>query len=383
MRNEGGNWEDRDMRLQIPTALLPADGRFGSGPSKVPYGRLEALAATGRGLMGTSHRQPPVKQLVRRVREGVAELFGLPDGYEVVLGNGGSVAFFSLATYALVRERSQHVVYGEFARKFADEAAAAPWLKDPDLVEAPHGSRAEARATDDVDVYAWIHNETSTGVMSPVVRPQGASADQLVLVDATSAAGGLPLDVRESDVYYFAPQKSFASDGGLWIALMSPAAIARAEELGRSGRHIPGFFSLTDAIKQSRLDQTVNTPAVATLFLMAEQLDWMNANGGLDGMVARTGASARALYGWAEASTYAAPFVADPAHRSLVVGTVELDPSIDRAVVMDVLRHNGIVDVDAYRGVGTNQLRIAMYPSVDAADVEALTRCVDWVVERL
>ena len=371
------------MRLEIPTELLPADGRFGSGPSKVPAGRLEALAATGRTLMGTSHRQPPVKQLVRRVREGLAELFGLPDGYEVVLGNGGSVAFFSLATYALIRERSQHVVYGEFARKFADEAAAAPWLKDPHLIEAPHGSLAQAEAAEDVDVYAWTHNETSTGVMSPVVRPPGASADQLVLVDATSGAGGLPLDVRECDVYYFAPQKSFASDGGLWIALMSPAAIARAEDIAGSGRHIPGFLGLTDAIKQSRLDQTVNTPAVATLFLMAEQLDWMNGDGGLDGMVARTTASAQALYTWAEASPYAAPFVAEPAHRSLVVGTVELDPSIDRSAVMAHLRDNGIVDVDAYRGVGTNQLRIAMYPSVDAADVEALTRCLDWVVERL
>jgi phosphoserine aminotransferase len=333
--------------------------------------------------MGTSHRQPPVKALVRRVREGVAQLFDLPEGYEVVLGNGGSVAFFSLATHALIRERSQHVVYGEFARKFSDEAAAAPWLKEPSLVEAPHGSRATAHFENDVDVYAWTHNETSTGVMSPVLRPAGATADQLVLVDATSAAGGLPLDARESDVYYFAPQKSFASDGGLWIALMSPTAIARAEQIAGSGRHIPGFFSLTDAIKQSRLDQTVNTPAVATLYLMAEQLDWMNGHGGLEGMVARTTASARALYGWAEASSYAAPFVAEPDHRSLVVGTIELDPAIDRTAVMGHLRENGIVDVDAYRGVGTNQLRIAMYPSVDAADVEALTRCIDWVVERL
>ena len=371
------------MTLRIPADLLPADGRFGSGPSKVPDGRLEALAATGRTLMGTSHRQPPVKQLVRRVREGVAALFDLPEGYEVVLGNGGSIGFFSLATYALIRERSQHVVYGEFAKKFAKEATAAPWLDAPTIIDAPHGSRALAVAEDGVDVYAWTHNETSTGVMSPVVRPEGAAADQLVLVDATSAAGGLPRDVRESDVYYFAPQKSFASVGGLWIALMSPAAIARAEELGAGERHIPAFFSLTDAIKQSRLDQTVNTPAVATLFLMAEQLDWMNANGGLTGMVTRTAASADALYGWAESSSYAAPFVTDPAHRSLVVGTVELDPAIDRNAVMSHLRDNGIVDVDAYRGVGANQLRIAMYPAVDAADVTALTHCIDYVVEHL
>jgi len=371
------------MALTIPADLLPADGRFGSGPSKVPDGRLETLAATGHGLMGTSHRQPPVKQLVRRVREGLATLFDLPEGYEVVLGNGGSIGFFSLATHALIRERSQHVVYGEFAKKFAKEATAAPWLGTPTILDAPHGSRAVAKAEEGVDVYAWTHNETSTGVMSPVLRPEGATADQLVLVDATSAAGGLPLDVRESDVYYFAPQKSFASDGGLWIALMSPAAIARAEALAASDRHIPAFFDLAEAIKQSRLDQTVNTPAVATLFLMAEQLDWMNANGGLTGMVTRAAASADALYSWAEASSYASPFVTDPAHRSLVVGTIELDPSIDRVKVMDVLRENGVVDVDAYRGVGTNQLRVAMYPSVEASDVTALTHCVDWVVESL
>ncbi|WP_017936803.1 phosphoserine transaminase [Nocardioides sp. Iso805N] len=371
------------MTLRIPADLLPADGRFGSGPSKVPDGRLDALAATGRSLMGTSHRQAPVKQLVQRVREGVATLFDLPEGYEVVLGNGGSIGFFSLATYALIRERSQHVVYGEFAKKFALEAKAAPWLGEPTIVSAPHGSRAVPAFEADIDTYAWTHNETSTGVMSPVLRPEGATDDQLVLVDATSAAGGLPLDVRESDVYYFAPQKSFASDGGLWIALMSPAAIARAEELAASGRHIPAFFNLVDAIKQSRLDQTVNTPAVATLYLMAEQLDWMNAHGGLTGMVTRTAASAEALYDWAEASSYAEPFVTEPAHRSLVVGTVELDPAIDRVAVMDHLRDNGIVDVDAYRGVGTNQLRIAMYPSVDAADVTALTHCIDYVVEHL
>lgn len=371
------------MTLRIPADLLPADGRFGSGPSKVPDGRLDALAATGRSLMGTSHRQAPVKQLVRRVREGVATLFDLPDGYEVVLGNGGSIGFFSLATYALIRERSQHVVYGEFAKKFAAEAKAAPWLGEPTIVSAPHGSRAVPAFEAEVDTYAWTHNETSTGVMSPVLRPEGATPDQLVLVDATSAAGGLPLDVRESDVYYFAPQKSFASDGGLWIALMSPAAIARAEELAASGRHIPAFFNLVDAIKQSRLDQTVNTPAVATLYLMAEQLDWMNAHGGLTGMVTRTAASAEALYDWAEASAYAQPFVTEPAHRSLVVGTIELDPSIDRVAVMDHLRDNGIVDVDAYRGVGTNQLRVAMYPSVDATDVTALTHCIDYVVEHL
>ena len=369
------------MSLQIPAELLPADGRFGSGPSKVPAGRLEALAATGVGLMGTSHRQQPVKDLVQRVRRGLADLFALPDGYEVVLGNGGSVAFFDLVTYALVRERSQHAVFGEFGAKFAKAARQAPWLDEPTVLTAEPGTRVLPKPEDGVDVYAWTHNETSTGVMAPVERV--GSADQLVVVDATSAAGGLPLDAAQCDVYFFAPQKSFASDGGLWLALMSPAAIARAEEIAGSGRHIPAFFGLTDAVKQSRLGQTVNTPAVATLFLMAEQLDWMNGHGGLTGMVARTSASAAALYGWAEASSYAAPFVPDPAHRSLVVGTVELDPAIDRIRVMEVLRANGIVDVDAYRGIGTNQLRIAMYPAVDAADVAALTACIDWVVERL
>lgn len=366
--------------LRIPADLLPADGRFGSGPSKVPGGRLEALAATGHSLMGTSHRQPPVKQLVQRVRAGLAELFGLPEGYEVVLGNGGSVAFFDLVTFALIRDRSQHAVFGEFGAKFARAAAEAPWLDQPTILRAEAGSRVLPRAEDGVDVYAVTHNETSTGVMAPVERVPG---EALMVVDATSAAGGLPLDATESDVYFFAPQKSFASDGGLWIALLSPAAVARAEEIAASGRHIPSFFGLTEAIKQSRAGQTVNTPAVATLFLMAEQIDWMLAGGGLGGMVARTAASAAALYGWAEESTHAAPFVPEPAHRSLVVGTIELDPAIDRVAVMDVLRANGIVDVDAYRGIGTNQLRVAMYPAVEAADVEALTACIDWVVAKL
>lgn len=366
--------------LRIPAELLPADGRFGCGPSKIPDGRLEALAATGRSVMGTSHRQPPVKQLVQRVRRGMAELFALPDGYEVVLGNGGSVAFFDLVTFALIRERSQHAVFGEFGAKFAKAAQQAPWLGEPTILRAEPGSRVLPRAEDGVDVYGWTHNETSTGVMAPVER---VTEDALVVIDATSAAGGLPLDAAESDVYFFAPQKSFASDGGLWIALMSPAAIARAEEIAATDRFIPSFFGLTEAIKQSRLGQTVNTPAVATLYLMAEQLDWMLTNGGLGGMVARSAASATALYTWAEQSSYAEPFVTEPAHRSLVVGTVELEAGVDRVAVMDVLRTNGIVDVDAYRGIGTNQLRIAMYPTVDAADIEALTSCIDWVVERL
>ncbi len=371
------------MTLTIPADLLPADGRFGSGPSKVPVERLEALTATGASLMGTSHRQAPVKGLVRRVKEGVAELFSLPEGHEVVLSNGGSAGFWDLATFALIRERSAHAVFGEFGAKFAAAARKAPWLGEPTVLEAPHGSRVLPEFEADVDVYAWTHNETSTGVMAPAQRPAGAGPDQLTLIDATSAAGGLPVDVRECDVYYFAPQKSFASDGGLWVALMSPAAIARAQEVAASGRFIPGFFDLAGAIKSSRADQTYNTPAVATLFLMAEQLDWMNAHGGLTGMVTRSAASAEVLYGWAEKAAYTRPFVEDPAHRSLVVGTVELDAGIDLAALTATLRANGIVDTDAYRGVGGNQLRIAMYPTIDAGDVEALTACIDWVVERL
>lgn len=371
------------MALQIPADLLPVDGRFGSGPSKVPAGRLEALAATGRTLMGTSHRQPPVKGLVRRVVEGVTALYDLPDGYEVVIGNGGSAAFWDLAAFALVEERSQHAVFGEFGGKFAAAAHKAPWLGSPTVRTAEPGTLVEPVVEDSVDVYAWTHNETSTGVVAPVVRPAGARPDQLTLVDATSAAGGVPLDVTQADVYYFAPQKSFASDGGLWLALMSPAAIERAERIAASDRYVPAFFDLVGAIKNTRLDQTYNTPAVATLFLMAEQLDWMNAEGGLKGIVERTSASAAALYGWAEAASYVAPYVADPAHRSPVVGTVELDPAIDKQALMQVLVANGIVDLDAYRGIGTNQLRIAMYPAVDPSDVTALTRCIDWVVERL
>ncbi|MGN6722614.1 MAG: phosphoserine transaminase [Marmoricola sp.] len=369
--------------IQIPEALLPADGRFGSGPSKIPDGRLDLLAKTGRSLMGTSHRQPPVKDLVQRVRRGLAELFELPDGYEVVLGNGGSVAFFDLATYALIRNRSQHAVFGEFGKKFAKAAIQAPWLDAPTVNTSAWGEVSTPTFEADVDVYAWTHNETSTGVMAPIVRPAGATDDQLILIDATSAAGGLTVDPTECDVDYFAPQKSFASDGGLWCAFLSPAAIARAEEIAASDRYIPAFFGLAEAIKQSRAGQTVNTPAVATLILMEEQIGWMLARGGLGAMAARTAASAEALYGWAEKASYAMPFVTDPSIRSHVVGTIELDTAIDLDRLTDVLRSHGIVDTDAYRGVGQNQLRIAMYPAVDASDVEALTACIDYVVERL
>jgi phosphoserine aminotransferase len=367
---------------QIPPDLLPADGRFGAGPSKIQTSHLDALAATGSSLMGTSHRQAPVREVVARVRAGLADLFSLPDGYEVVLGNGGATAFWDIATFGLIQEKSQHLSFGEFSAKFASAAAAAPWLASPSVITSAPGTRPAAVAEDGVDVYAWAQNETSTAVMAPVVRPAGASPDSLVLVDATSGAGGLPVDLRETDVYYFAPQKCFASDGGLWVATMSPAALARAAAIAESDRHIPAFFDLPTAITNSALNQTYNTPSVATLFLMAEQLDWMNANGGLSGMVARTTASSDALYTWAEKSPYAFPYVTDPDHRSLVIGTIDFEDAIDAAALAATLRANGIVDTEPYRKLGRNQLRIAMYPAVDPADVEALTACIDWVVEQ-
>jgi phosphoserine aminotransferase len=370
--------------LQIPADLKPADGRFGAGPSKIQTGHLDALAATGASLMGTSHRQAPVRDTVGRVREGLAALFSLPEGYEVVLGNGGATAFWDVATFGLIRERSQHLSFGEFSAKFAKAAAAAPWLAAPSVVKADPGSLPTPVAEEGVDVYAWAQNETSTAVMAPVRRPAGTSADQaLVLIDATSGAGGLPVDLAEVDTYYFAPQKCFASDGGLWIAIMSPAGLERAASIAASDRHIPAFFDLPTAIDNSRKNQTYNTPSVATLFLMAEQLDWMNAQGGLAGMVERTTASSDALYGWAEKTAYTFPYVGNPDHRSLVIGTIDFEESVNADAVAATLRANGIVDTEPYRKLGRNQLRIAMYPAVDPSDVEALTTCIDWVVERL
>ena len=370
--------------LTIPADLKPADGRFGAGPSKIQTGHLDALAATGASLMGTSHRQAPVRQVVGRVREGLAALFGMPADYEVVLGNGGATAFWDVATYGLIREKSQHLSFGEFSAKFATAVTAAPWLADPSVIKADPGSLPVAAAEDGIDVYAWAHNETSTAVMAPVVRPTGTTAGEaLVLIDATSGAGGLPVDLNEVDVYYFAPQKSFASDGGLWIAVMSPAAIERVAEIKGSGRHVPAFFDLDTAITQSRLNQTYNTPSVATLFLMAEQLDWMNASGGLAGMVERTTASSDALYGWAEKTSYTTPYVPDPDHRSLVIGTIDFDDAISADAIAATLRANGIVDTEPYRKLGRNQLRIAMYPAIDPADVQALTTCIDWIVDHL
>ncbi|MCL3817747.1 phosphoserine transaminase [Aeromicrobium wangtongii] len=368
--------------MKIPTELLPQDGRFGSGPSKIRVEALDALAATGTTLMGTSHRQAPVKDLVGSLREGLAELFTLPDGYEVVLGLGGSHAFFDAATFGLIERRSQHLVHGEFTRKFATAVQKAPFLQAPEILETDPSTHPVPQATEGVDVYAWAHNETSTGVMTPVVRPVGADDDALVLVDATSGAGGLPVDIDQTDVYYFAPQKGFASDGGLWIALMSPAAIERAERIKAGGRHIPGFLDLPAAIDNSRKNQTYNTPALATLFLMENQVQWLLGHGGLDWAVSRTADSSSRLYTWAEASSYASPFVPAPSERSLVVGTIDLD-GVEQADVTRHLRANGIVDVDSYRGLGRNQLRIAMFPAIEPDDVTQLTRCIDHVVANL
>jgi phosphoserine aminotransferase len=369
--------------ISIPADLKPADGRFGAGPSKVQTSHLDALAATGTTLMGTSHRQAPVRNLVARVRDGLAAFFDLPEGHEVVFGNGGATAFWDVATSGLIRERSQHLSFGEFSSKFAAAAVAAPWLAEPSVITSEPGTRPSPVAEEGVDAYAWAHNETSTAVMAPVRRPDGAADGALVLVDATSGAGGLPVDLTQVDAYYFAPQKCFASDGGLYIALMSPAAIERAVAIKESGRHIPAFLDLVTAIDNSRLNQTYNTPSIATFFLMAEQLDWMNAAGGLTGMVERTTASSDALYGWAEKTSYTTPYVADPDHRSLVIGTIDLDEAIDAGAIAKVLRANGIVDTEPYRKLGRNQLRIAMYPAIDPADVEALTHCIDYVVDRL
>jgi len=373
--------------LEIPAELKPADGRFGSGPSRVRPEQLTHLAESGATLMGTSHRQKPVRELVGHVRSGLRELFSLPDGYEVILGNGGTTAFWDAATCGLVRERALHLAYGEFSSKFAACTRGAPFLADPVMVEAPAGDAPEPVADSSCDVVCWAHNETSTGVMVPVSRPEGAG-EALVLIDGTSGAGGLPVDPGEADVYYFAPQKGFASDGGLWLALVSPAAVARIYEIeprprASSARWIPDFLSLRTAVENSAKDQTYNTPAIATVFLLADQLDWMLSGGGLEGMVARTRESSSHLYGWADAHELASPFVSDPAKRSLVVGTIDFSEQVDGSELAAVLRANGIVDVEPYRKLGRNQLRIAMFPATDPDDVRALTASIDWVLERL
>lgn len=370
------------MSIIIPSELKPVDGRFGCGPSKIRPEALASLSASGNSIVGTSHRQKPVKNVVKRVREGLTSLFNLPEGYEVVLGNGGSTAFWDIATFGLIEERSQHLVFGEFSSKFAAASKEAPFLGEPTVIKSEPGSHPVASAEAGIDVYALTHNETSTGVAMPILRPAGTDG-ALVLVDATSAAGGLMVEAKEFDTYYFAPQKSFASDGGLWIAIMSPAAIARAEKIKASGRWVPAFFDLGIAIENSRLDQTYNTPALVTLMLLAEQIEWMNSNGGLSFAAGRSTKSSDILYSWAEKTSYTTPFVTDAAMRSKVVGTINFDDAIDATKIAAALRENGIVDTEPYRKLGKNQLRIGMFPAVDPSDVEALTKCIDHVVAAL
>jgi phosphoserine aminotransferase len=366
--------------LTLPADLLPKDGRFGSGPSKVRTAQVDYLASIGTTVLGTSHRQAPVKNLVGAVREGISELFSLPDGYEVVLGNGGSTAFWDIAAFGLVRERAQHLAFGEFSSKFATVTNNAPFLGESTIIKADPGSLADPRAEAGVDVYAWPHNETSTGVMAPVRRVAGADEGALVLIDATSGAGGLPVDVAEADVYYFGPQKCFAADGGLWLAAFSPAALARVEEIAATGRWVPDFFSLPTAIDNSRKNQTYNTPAVGTLALLKAQLEWLNGQGGLDWAVKRTADSSGRLYEWAERTTYTTPYVADPAHRSQVVATIDFADDVDASSIAKVLRANGVVDVEPYRKLGRNQLRVATFPAVEPDDVSALIACVEHIV---
>ena len=367
--------------MTIPAELLPRDGRFGSGPSKVRLEEVEALAASGATYLGTSHRQGTVRFVVAALRNGIAELLSLPDGYEVALGNGGTTAFWDAATFGLIDQRSQHLSYGEFSSKFAACAAAAPHLDDPEIIESVPGTAPTPKANPDVDAYCFTHNETSTGVAVAPVRPDGAEG--LVLVDATSAAGGLPLDPSQVDAYYFAPQKALASDGGLWLAALSPVAVERIERISAGDRWVPAFLDLGLALDNSRKDQTYNTPALATIFLAVQQIDWILHNGGLPFAAGRCDRSAEILYGWAESCAYATPFVTDPAIRSHVVATIDLDDEIPAATVSGVLRRNLVVDTESYRKLGRNQLRIAMFPAVDPDDIEALTRCIDYVVERL
>lgn len=369
--------------IHIPEQLKPADGRFGAGPSKVSTALSQAVAAAGADLLGTSHRQPPVRNLVASVQDGISQLFHAPNDYQVVLGVGGATAFWDIASFGLVRRKAQHLSFGEFGSKFAKATNSAPFLDDSIILHADPGTRPVPRAESGVDVYAWPHNETSTGVAAPVHRVDGADDDALVLIDATSGAGGLPVDVAQSDVYYFSPQKNFASDGGLWLGLFSPAALERADEIAATDRWVPDFLNLKTAIDNSAKNQTYNTPALATLIMLDEQLKWMNSNGGLDFATGRTKDSSDRLYTWAEASEYATPFVTRPQDRSQVIVTIDLAPQVDAATVAAVLRTNGIVDTEPYRKLGRNQLRIATFAAIDPEDVSALTACIDYVVEQL
>lgn len=364
----------------LPSEFIPGDGRFGCGPSKVRPEQIQAIVDGSASVIGTSHRQPAVKNVVGSIREGLSDLFSLPEGYEIILSLGGATAFWDAATFGLIEKKSGHLSFGEFSSKFAKASKLAPWLDEPEIVTAETGDSPAPQAFEGADVIAWAHNETSTGAMVPVLRPEG-SEGSLVAIDATSGAGGLPVDIKNSDVYYFSPQKCFASDGGLWLAAMSPAALERIEKINASDRFIPEFLNLQTAVDNSLKNQTYNTPAVATLLMLNNQVKWMNSNGGLDGMVARTTASSSALYNWAEAREEASPYVADAAKRSLVVGTIDFDDSIDAAVIAKILRANGILDTEPYRKLGRNQLRIGMFPAIDSTDVEKLTGAIDFILD--
>ena len=372
--------------IEIPAALQPKDGRFGAGPSRVRAAGVQSLVDGGTSYLGTSHRQAPVKSVVKRVREGLASFYDLPDGYEIVLGNGGATAFWDIATFCLINERSEHLSFGEFSSKFAQAAEQAQFLSAPRVLESEVGTHPDAIADVSVDAYALTQNETSTGVQMDIARPRfddGRVANGLVLVDATSAAGGIRFDPKETDAYYFAPQKSFGSDGGLWLAALSPAAIERSATIGASGRFVPAILDLNIAIDNSRLDQTYNTPALVTLLLLAEQVEWFNSEGGLEWTASRSDRSAEILYGWAERSEVATPFVEKESERSRVIGTIDFNDGIDAAAIAKTLRQNGIVDTEPYRKLGRNQLRVAMFPGIDPSDIEALTACIDYVIERL
>lgn len=371
------------LEITIPADLLPVDGRFGAGPSRVRDEQIEALAKVTKTFLGTSHRQKPVKSEVARLRSGIASLFNLPEGYEVVIGNGGSTAFWEIAVFGLIRDRAQFLSFGEFGSKFASSAKSAPFLGEPTVLKGEPGDAPAFAAEAGIDAYCSPHNETSTGVAITPVRPTGADEDALVLIDATSGAGGLAVDLTEVDVYYFSPQKCFGSDGGLFIALMSPKAIARAEEIKASGRYIPAFLDLMTAVENSRLDQTYNTPALATIFMMAEQVDWFNANGGLNWCISRSTESSDAIYNWALANDKTTPYVTDPAKRSKVVATIDFADEIDATAIAKTLRANGIVDVEPYRKLGRNQLRISVFPAVEPSDVRQLLKSIDYVVNAL
>ncbi|MDO5032710.1 phosphoserine transaminase [Corynebacterium sp.] len=373
-----------NSEIVLPAEFLPSDGRFGCGPSKVRPAQIEAISAAATSVMGTSHRQPAVKNVVGSIREGLSEFFSLPEGYEIVLSLGGATAFWDSATFGLIERQSAHLSFGEFSSKFAKASSQAPWLEAPLVTEAPVGTSPNPLEADfgSADVVAWAHNETSTGAMVPVVRPNPDNREQLVVVDATSGAGGLPVEMANADVYYFSPQKCFASDGGLWLAAMSPAALERIERINASERFIPAFLNLQTAVDNSRKNQTYNTPAVATLLMLDNQVQWMNANGGLDGMVERTRANSDVLYSWAESRPEATPFVADPASRSLVVGTIDFDESVDAAALATTLRANGILDVEPYRKLGRNQLRVGMFPAIETGDVDKLTGAIDYVLDQ-